>query len=53
MESEKPITITPEAQEHFAGIVQEANALGVRLRLQGGGCAGFSYQWDLITDLTD
>lgn len=52
MDQQAVITITPAAQEHFAGIVSEAGALGVRLRLQGGGCAGFSYEWDLITDIT-
>jgi iron-sulfur cluster assembly protein len=53
MSDEKVITITPAAQEHFAQIVKDNNALGVRLRLQGGGCAGFSYEWDLVTDITE
>ena len=43
-----PITITEAAQAHFANVVKSENALGVRLSLSGGGCAGFSYKWDLI-----
>ena len=42
------ITFTESAQEHFASAVKSENALGVRLSLAGGGCAGFSYKWELI-----
>ncbi len=53
MSNVEVITITPAAQEHFQRVTQNAGALGVRLRLQGGGCAGFSYQWDLVSDITE
>lgn len=46
--SKEAITFTGAAQEHFAAVVKTENALGVRLSLTGGGCAGFSYKWDLI-----
>jgi iron-sulfur cluster assembly accessory protein len=45
---QEPITFTESAQEHFANAVKSENALGVRLSLAGGGCAGFSYKWELI-----
>tara|TARA_B100000282_G_C31730807_1_gene490842 strand:- start:169 stop:534 length:366 start_codon:yes stop_codon:yes gene_type:complete len=47
------ITITEGAKSHFKKTVQDANAIGVRLSLTGGGCAGFSYQWDLVNDISD
>jgi len=43
-----PISFTESAQEHFKQVAGSANALGVRLALSGGGCAGFSYKWELI-----
>lgn len=48
MNYEEPVTFTPAAQEHFALAVKSENALGVRLTLAGGGCAGFSYKWELV-----
>lgn len=42
------ITFTLSADNHFKQATQSANALGVRLSLTGGGCAGFSYKWDLV-----
>ncbi len=45
---EEIVNFTPTAQEHFAAVVKGANALGVRLSLSGGGCAGFSYHWELV-----
>ena len=42
------ISFTEIAQEHFKQVTESAGALGVRLALGGGGCAGFSYKWELI-----
>jgi len=42
------INFTESAKDHFKQITYQANALGVRLSLTGGGCAGFSYKWDLV-----
>lgn len=47
------ITITDSAQAHFLTQTEEADALGVKLRLTGGGCAGFMYEWLLINDISD
>lgn len=46
--TEEVITFTASAQQHFADVVRNENALGVRLSLAGGGCAGFSYKWELV-----
>jgi iron-sulfur cluster assembly accessory protein len=46
--SKDVVQFTAVAQEHFKDVVKSANALGVRLSLSGGGCAGFSYKWQLI-----
>lgn len=45
---EEIVNFTPAAKEHFSAVVKGANALGVRLSLTGGGCAGFSYNWELV-----
>lgn len=42
------INFTESAKVHFKQITTDSNALGVRLSLTGGGCAGFSYKWDLV-----
>jgi len=43
------IQVTPGAEQHLLNIANSENKhpkLGVR----GGGCAGFSYDWSLVTD---
>lgn len=47
------ISLTESAQQHFNRIVADNNSLGVKLSLKGGGCAGFSYDWQLVSDITD
>lgn len=47
------ITLTESAQSHFLTQIEESGALGVKLRLTGGGCAGFMYDWQLVEDLSD
>ncbi len=49
----KPITITPSAEEYFNDYISSQGAIGVRLGLTGGGCAGFAYDWDLIKEDVD
>ncbi|MDA8897557.1 iron-sulfur cluster assembly accessory protein [bacterium] len=44
------ITITPSAQVHFKQVVEEGTAHGIRLKLTGGGCAGFAYEWEMVED---
>ena len=47
---EKLITITQDAQKHFKEVTEESNIHGIRLKLTGGGCAGFSYEWERVDD---
>lgn len=44
------ITLTAKAKEQFRKILHNNNANYVRLEVKGGGCAGFSYSFDLITN---
>lgn len=41
------ITVTDSAAEHLKSISDEQGKI-IRLGIKGGGCAGFSYTWDLI-----
>jgi len=41
------ITVTEKAQEHLKGI-EDANNKHPKLGVKGGGCAGFSYDWQLV-----
>jgi len=43
------ITVTESAAEHLKSISEEQEKT-VRLGIKGGGCAGFSYTWDLIEE---
>lgn len=47
------VTVTDSAQAHFLTQTEEAGALGVKLKLTGGGCAGFMYDWSLVNDIAD
>ena len=47
------VTLTEDAQTHFLHQTESANALGIKLSLTGGGCAGFMYDWKLIKELGD
>ena len=38
-------TLTESAKEQIAKLCQENNVSAVRLRVKGGGCAGFNYHW--------
>lgn len=41
------IEISEKAKEHMKGISESNNNKIVFLGIKGGGCAGFSYKWDL------
>ena len=51
--NENVITFTDKAKDHFREVVADNEAIGVRLRLEGGGCAGFAYKWDLVSDMSE
>ena len=43
------ITVTNDAADHLKSISEGQSKL-IRLGINGGGCAGFSYTWDLIEE---
>ena len=47
------IDITEEANEHLSRIVRDQNVKGIQLGVKGGGCAGFTYEWDILDDIPD
>jgi iron-sulfur cluster assembly protein len=44
------ITITEQAQEHLKGILDQNPGMSIVLGVHGGGCAGFSYEWQLMQE---
>lgn len=47
------IYFTEGAVQHFKATVASSDALGVKLSLTGGGCAGFAYQWELVNNISE
>ncbi len=47
------VSITNQADHHLSGIVKSENAIGIELGVKGGGCAGFTYQWEVLFDIPD
>ena len=47
------VSLTTEANKHLSSIVKSENAIGIELGVKGGGCAGFTYQWDILFDIPD
>tara|TARA_Y100000590_G_C15676450_1_gene998220 strand:- start:648 stop:974 length:327 start_codon:yes stop_codon:yes gene_type:complete len=43
---ENKIEITENAQNHIANIIEKDNSKYFRIRVLGGGCAGFQYKFD-------
>ncbi len=43
-----PITLTDAAQNQIIKICNKQNNDAVRFSIQGGGCAGFEYNWKVI-----
>lgn len=44
------IKITPEAEEHLKSISESNGGKWPMLGIAGGGCAGFSYDWSLVSE---
>ena len=45
------LEITPAAGAHIAGLMAQTGAIGLRLGIKKGGCAGMEYTVDLAHDL--
>ena len=49
-----PVTVTERAAKRIAEIVAgEAAAQALRVSVEGGGCSGFQYKFDLVPDAGD
>ena len=46
-------TLTDAAKQQIDTICKENNVFGVTLKMKGGGCAGFEYDWGTINDSSD
>ena len=47
------INLTEEANKHLSRIVRDQDVKGIQLGVKGGGCAGFTYEWDTLTDIPE
>ena len=45
------ITLTEEADVHLSSIITENNFKAIRLSVKGGGCSGFTYDWEPLEKL--
>jgi len=53
-ENDTGFTMTERAAKRIAEIVSsEADASMLRISVDGGGCSGFSYKYDLVNEKTD
>jgi len=48
-----PVVLSEAAVTHFNKQVQDNGAIGVKLGLTASGCAGFSYDWQLLYEYFD
>jgi len=45
--------LTSAAEKQINTLCEENNVYGISLNLKGGGCAGFEYDWGMVTAETD
>ena len=45
------ITFTEEADIHLSSIITENNFKAIKLSVKGGGCSGFTYDWQPMENL--
>ena len=49
-----PVTVSDKAAQRIAAILsKEANGAMLRVAVEGGGCSGFQYKFDIVSDLGD
>ncbi len=46
-------TLTEAAAQQVSKICFENRSYGIRLDVKGGGCAGFEYDWNIVTHADD
>ena len=47
------VTVTDSAKEHMEGVLAKEGKKYIKLSVKGGGCAGFTYQWDAVDEVAD
>ena len=47
------VTVTDSAKEHMEGVLAKEGKKYVKLSVKGGGCAGFTYQWDAVDTVAE
>ena len=45
------ITLTEQADIHLSSIITENNLKAIKLSVKGGGCSGFTYDWQPMENL--
>ncbi len=48
-----PVTMTDDAARRIAAILGEAGQSALRVTVEGGGCSGFQYKFDLVNELAE
>ena len=44
------VTVTDSAKQHMETVLEKEQKPYVKLSVKGGGCAGFTYQWDAVDE---
>ena len=50
-EYERAVRITEKADDHLSNIIESRDAKAIMLSVKGGGCAGFTYEWDVMDSI--
>ncbi|MEP2182824.1 iron-sulfur cluster assembly accessory protein, partial [Roseibium sp.] len=51
---EHPVTVSDRAAKRIAKIIEsEPEGTALRVSVEGGGCSGLQYKYDLVTDPED
>ena len=47
------VNVTDSAKEHMEGVLAKEGKKYVKLSVKGGGCAGFTYEWNAVDEVKD